>query len=168
MTEKPALLINQTQMQTKLANASLQYFRVIFSSVKKHLSDTESACGISSSQLWVLYELYKAPDLKVSELAINLAIHQSTASNLVEKLVKKLLIVKRRETSDQRVVRLSLTETGLAIIKNAPPSPRGVLRDALDRLDINTLTGLTQSLEQLILQINSKDLGAGLIPLGDL
>lgn len=168
MTEKPVLLMNQTQSQAKLANASLQHFRVIFSSVKKHLSDTESVCGISSSQLWVLYELNKAPDLKVSELANNLAIHQSTASNLVEKLVKKVLIVKKRELSDQRVVRLSLTEQGLAMIKKAPASPRGVLRDALDRLDADTLSTLTQSLSQLTLQINSKDMGAGLIPITDL
>jgi DNA-binding MarR family transcriptional regulator len=168
LTETPALLMNPAQLQAKLANASLQNFRVIFSSVKKHLTDTESACGISNSQLWVLYELHKAPDLKVTELAANLAIHQSTASNLVEKLVKKKLIVKKRETADQRVVRLSLTEQGLVIIQNAPPSPRGVLRDALDRLDMDTLANLAQSLEQLSLQINSKDTSAGLIPLADL
>jgi DNA-binding MarR family transcriptional regulator len=168
MMEKPLLLMNHVQLQSQLANASLQHFRVIFSSVKKHLSDTEAACGISSSQLWVLYELNKAPDLKVSELAANLAIHQSTASNLVEKLVKKMLIVKKRQTADQRVVRLSLTEQGLAIIKNAPESPRGVLRDALDRLDVETLSALTQSLTQLTMQINSKDIGAGLIPIADL
>lgn len=168
MNEKPLLLMNQTQLQAKLANASLQHFRVIFSSVKKHLSDTETACGISSSQLWVLYELHKAPDLKVSELANNLAIHQSTASNLIEKLVKKDLIIKKRETTDQRVVRLSLTEQGLEMIKNAPPSPRGVLRDALDRLDTDTLTALTQNLAQLTLHVNGKDVEAGLIPLADM
>lgn len=168
MNEKPLLLMNQTQLQARLANTSLQHFRVIFSSVKKHLSDTESACGISSSQLWVLYELHKAPDLKVSEIANNLAIHQSTASNLIEKLVKKHLIVKKRETTDQRVVRLSLTEQGLDIIKNAPPSPRGVLRDALDRLDMDTLSALTQNLSQLSLHINGKDAEAGLVPLADM
>lgn len=167
MTETPVLLVNQ-ELQAKLATASLQHFRVIFSSVKKHLSDTETACGISGSQLWVLYELNRAPDLKVSELAANLAIHQSTASNLIEKLVKKDLIVKKRETTDQRVVRLSLTEQGLEMIKNAPPSPRGVLRDALDRLDMEVLTTLTETLAQLSLQISSKDLDAGLIPLADL
>ncbi|MES2500062.1 MAG: MarR family winged helix-turn-helix transcriptional regulator [Pseudomonadota bacterium] len=167
MTETPVLLVNQ-ELQAKLANASLQYFRVIISSVKKHMSDTESACGISSSQLWVLYELNRAPDLKVSELAANLSIHQSTASNLIEKLVKKKLILKKRETSDQRVVRLSLTEQGLAMIQNAPPSPRGVLRDALDRLEMETLITLTESLAQLSLQISGKDLDAGLIPISDL
>lgn len=166
--EKPLLLMNEVQLKTRLANASLQHIRIIFNSIKKHLSDTEAACGISSSQLWVLYELNKAPDLKVSELAANLAIHQSTASNLVDKLVKKLLIVKTRQTEDQRVVRLSLTEQGLAIIKNAPESPRGVLRDALDRLEVETLEVLTQSLAQLTLQINSKDIDAGLIPITDL
>lgn len=167
MTEKPVLLVNQ-ELQAKLANASLQHFRVIFNSVKKHMSDTESACGVSGSQLWVLYELHKAPDLKVSELANNLAIHQSTASNLIEKLVKKMLIVKKRETTDQRVVRLSLTKEGLDMIKNAPPSPRGVLRDALDRLDVDRLETLTQSLALLSSQINSKDMSAGLIPLTDM
>lgn len=167
MTETPVLLVNQ-ELQVKLATASLQHFRVIFSSVKKHLSDTESTCGISGSQLWVLYELNRAPDLKVTELAANLAIHQSTASNLIEKLVKKELIVKKRETTDQRVVRLSLTEQGVEMIKSAPPSPRGVLRDALDRLDTEKLAGLAEGLEELIVQINSKDLDAGLIPLSDL
>ncbi|MES2636474.1 MAG: MarR family winged helix-turn-helix transcriptional regulator [Pseudomonadota bacterium] len=167
MTETPVLLVNQ-ELQAKLANASLQHFRVIISSVKKHMSDTESACGISSSQLWVLYELNRAPDLKVSELAANLSIHQSTASNLIEKLVKKKLILKKRETSDQRVVRLSLTEQGLVLIQNAPPSPRGVLRDALDRLEMETLITLTESLAQLSLQISGKNLDAGLIPISDL
>lgn len=166
MTETPVLLVNQA-LQTQLATASLQYFRVIFSSVNKHASHTNATCGVSSSQLWVLYELNRTPDLKVTELAESLSIHQSTASNLVEKLVKKMLIVKTREISDQRVVRLSLTAQGLAVINRAPPSPRGVLRDALDRLDIETLTTLTASLERLSQQINEKDLDAGLIPLSD-
>jgi DNA-binding MarR family transcriptional regulator len=167
-TNTPALLIDLRLQQMQLASQALQQFRVIFSAVKKHLSDTEAICGISSSQLWVLYELNKAPGIKVTELAANLAIHQSTASNLVEKLVKKELIEKRREDIDQRVVRLSLTAKGEGVVLNAPASPRGILRDALDDLNLQTLMQLNENLAALVAEINSKDDSQGLIPLADL
>ncbi len=78
------------------------------------------------------------------------------------------MIEKRREDIDQRVVRLSLTVKGEGVILNAPASPRGILRDALDDLDLQTLTQLNQNLAALVAEINSKDDSQGLIPLADL
>lgn len=156
-----------------LASATLKDFRIIFSSVKKHLSRVEAMCGISSSQLWVLWELQQAElqealGLRVTELAAKLSIHQSTASNLIEKLTKKGLIIKKREDQDQRVVRLSLTEDGRALISKAPASPRGILRDALDYLDYQELLSLQQSLHVLIGKIRVKDESDALTPLADI
>ncbi len=148
---------NNDDQHAELVAASLKNFRVIFSSVKKHFTQIESLYGVSSSQLWVIWEIHKAPGIKVSELATKLAIHQSTTSNLIEKLVKKSWVVKERAEADQRVVRLFLTASGLDIIKHAPASPRGVLIDALDKLSSSELSTLHQSLELLISKIKSKD-----------
>jgi len=155
----------QSANQEQLASATLKDFRIIFNSVKKHFKQIEERCGVSSSQLWVLWELQKTPGLKVSELAGKLAIHQSTASNLIEKASKKALISKKREDLDQRVVRLYLTETGREIVKKAPGSPRGVLTEAIDQLSIQDLVQLQNSLEILIGKMNLKDEADAMKPL---
>ncbi|PKO51564.1 MAG: MarR family transcriptional regulator, partial [Betaproteobacteria bacterium HGW-Betaproteobacteria-2] len=149
----------------QLASSTLKDFRIIFNSVKKHFKQVEEQCGISSSQLWVLWELYKTPGLKVSELAGKLAIHPSTTSNLVEKTTRKSLISKKREDQDQRVVRLYLTEAGREIVKMAPDSPRGVLTEAIDRLSIEDLAQLQSSLEKLIGKMKIKDDADAMKPL---
>lgn len=149
----------------QLASSALKDFRIIFNSVKKHFKQVEELCGISSSQLWVLWELHKTPGLKVSELAGKLAIHQSTASNLIEKAAKKALISKKREDQDQRVVRLYLTEAGREIVKKAPDSPRGVLTEAIDQLSVEDLVQLQNSLEKLIGKMKLKDDADAMKPL---
>ncbi|CAG0960868.1 putative HTH-type transcriptional regulator YusO [Methylophilaceae bacterium] len=162
------MLTHDEAHHDELASSTLKNFRIIFNSVRKHLSQIEALCGVSSSQLWVLWELHKSPGLRVTELAGKLSIHQSTASNLIEKLVKKSLISKKREDQDQRVVRLYLTQAGMEVILKAPGSPRGVLRDALDHLSIQDLLSLQQSLECLIGKIRLKDEADALMPLTDI
>lgn len=81
---------NHTELSHEaMATATLKNFRIIFNSVKKHVSEIEARCGISSSQIWVLWELHQSPGLRVTELASKLSVHQSTASNLIEKMAKK-------------------------------------------------------------------------------
>lgn len=151
-----------------LASTTLKNFRIIFNSVKKHFSEIEEICGVSSSQLWVLWELQKTPGLRVTELAHKLSIHQSTASNLIEKMAKNVLICKKREDQDQRVVRLYLTPAGSEVLLKAPGSPRGVLREAIDQLPESDLLLLQQSLQSLIGQIKLKDEADAMKPLADI
>jgi DNA-binding MarR family transcriptional regulator len=164
----PAALLVPDDLHDRLATDTLKKFRIIFSSVKTHLGEIEAQCGISSSQLWVLWELHKTPGLKVTELAAKLSIHQSTASNLIEKLSRRALIAKKREDIDQRVVRLYLTEAGISLVMQAPPSPRGILRDALDDLDIEEMQQLQQSLQTLISRSKLENEADAMRPLADI
>lgn len=141
----------------ELAKSTLQSFRIVFSSVKKHFRWIESQCGISGSQLWALWELHTTSGLMVSELAQKLSIHQSTASNLLDKLEKKELISRERNAEDQRVVRLYLTSLGQDVIRRAPNPPQGVLPDALEHLPASTLYQLHESLKSLLAQMKIKD-----------
>ena len=79
----------------------LKKFRIIFGSVRQHFREVEETCGITGSQLWIMQEVADTPGIGVSDLADNLSIHQSTCSQLVEKLVARKLIDKERsKTSD--------------------------------------------------------------------
>ncbi len=135
------------------AMAVLQQFRFIFKSVKKHFQWVEQETGVSGSQLWALAHIAAAPGLRVTELARALVVHQSTASNLIDRLVQRNLVRRERTSTDQRVVRLYATPRGQTIVARAPRPFEGVLPDALRRLphgDLRALDGLLKSVAQLM------------------
>ena len=144
--------------------ATLKNFRLIFRSVKKYSQWVEAQCGVSSAQLWAMWELLETPGLRVSGLAQALSIHPSTASNLLDTLEKRALIQRERRGPDQRVVRLYLTATGLGLIGRAPRPAHGVLIDALKNLPGKTLRNLNADLGRLVSLMKVKDEAAALEP----
>lgn len=143
-------------MQNSLAKEALKQFRIIFGTVRQHFREIEASCGISGSQLWLLHEIANHPELGVSRLAENLAIHQSTCSLLVEKLVRKQLVQKQRLSEDQRKVGLIVTEAGHAVLANAPQPVDGILPQVLSTLDTEALQNLNTSLKMVIGKLDAQ------------
>lgn len=166
-----------SQQQTSVGNAPaqrkvkvtplsvLQRFRVLIRTAQRHSQWIERQSGVTGAQLWALQELLEAPGLRVGELATRMALHQSTASNMVDKLESGGLIRKERTSVDQRVVRLYLTDSGQELLGRAPSPARGVLPEALRLLDEDTLLRLQQELDGLLRQIKDLDEGFGMQPL---
>lgn len=146
----------------------LKKFRVVFGSVRQHFREIEQSCGISGSQLWILNEIAQAPGLGVSELAERLSIHQTTCSQLVEKLVGRKLLIKERLKQDQRRVGLTLTVAGLATLARAPGPAQGILPEALSGLPETALKSLDSNLADLIGRLKVLDEDDSGRPLADL
>ena len=91
----------------------LQQFRLIYGSMRRHFRLVEERCGMSGSQMWVLQEVQRSPSIGIGELAERMGVHQSTCSQLVEKLVAQGCLDKRKMKDDQRRVGLQLTGRGL-------------------------------------------------------
>lgn len=136
--------------------AVLKQFRIVIRSIKTHYQDVEKSAGVSGAQLWALSLVAERPGLKVGELARALAIHQSTASNLLERLTQLGYVERRREGSDQRVVTIHLTRAGRATMKRAPRPAIGLLQNALLSLSDKELAGLRRHLDALIHVIGVK------------
>lgn len=149
-------------------NETLKLFRLIFKAVQQHSQRVEANCGVSSAQLWIMWELSKCPGLRVTELAKTMSIHQSTASNLVEKLVKKGLLARERNSQDLRVVSLSLTEPGRVTLREAPAPLRGILQHALFNLPGETLRSLAANLDALVAEMGIHDEQAAMQPIAAL
>ena len=62
----------------------LQQFRLIFGSMRQYFRLVEERCGMSGSQMWVLQEVQRTPEIGIGELATRLGVHQSTCSLLVD------------------------------------------------------------------------------------
>ena len=146
----------------------LKKFRIIFGSVRLHFREVEQSCGVTGSQLWIMQEILNTPGIGVSELAERLSIHQSTCSQLVEKLVARSLVLKERSREDQRRVGLYLTEESVSLIKKAPGPAEGILPEAVSALSPETVQTLDLALEKLIEQLRVKDDRMAGKPLADL
>lgn len=143
----------------------LQRFRVLIRTAQRHSQWIERQSGVTGAQLWVLQELLDLPGLRVGELARRMALHQSTASNMIDRLETSGLIRKERTSADQRVVRLYLTEAGQALLERAPAPARGIFLEGLSMLEAEELGSLQGVLDKLLLQIRDLDEGFGMQPL---
>lgn len=150
------------------AMEALQHFRLIFKSVKKHFHWVEQQTGVNGAQLWALAAVVESPGLKVTELAKALAIHQSTASNLIDKLVRQKFIRRERSEEDQRIVRLLPEAKGIELVKGAPKPLHGVLPDALRRLPASELSQLNFLLAGVVRKMKVRDATGKSTPLADI
>ena len=144
---------------------TLAKFRIIIRAAQRHSAAIQKQCGVSGAQLWILQEISEAPGLRVGELAARLAIHQTTTSNLLDALEKRGYLKKSRDEADQRVVNLLLTPSGSRILRKAPSPARGLLPEALARVDPKKRAQLDAGLQALLDVIEGADSGAGAQPL---
>jgi DNA-binding MarR family transcriptional regulator len=159
----PAALAGQ-----KLRLEVLKQFRVLLRSIKRHYQWVEQECGLSGAQLWALAEIAGTPRIKVSDLAQQLGIHLSTASNMLRRLEELALVKRMRLGKDHRVVQLQVTAKGEKILQLAPRPFVGVLQQALSELPQSRLDSLHADLGEVIRLMKFKDVKAQSTPLSDI
>jgi DNA-binding MarR family transcriptional regulator len=128
----------------------LQSFRTVVGSARNYDAEVRSRTGISGSQLWALSEISREGGMSVNAVAERLALHQTTASNLVNTLSERRLIRRVRDQADQRVVRLYATADGMRLLLRAPGPYAGLLIDALRKLEPTELSKLLRGLGALL------------------
>lgn len=151
--------------RTEIAQNILRSLRIIYRSVQAHSRRVEKQCGLSGAKLWMMWEIFNCPGIRVSELAAALTIQASTCSNLLVKLQELGLVRRERSDSDQRTVRVYLTEKGARLLSGAPRPPQGYLQEGLSRMPENRLRDLDAGLGQLVSTFAAKDDAAGMMPL---
>jgi DNA-binding MarR family transcriptional regulator len=159
---KPAALASTTPEAQVLRR-----FRLVFNAVKTHFRQVEKNVGVGGAQLWALSVIRSNPGIGVSELAREMDVHQSTASNLVKSLLEREMIVTAKNGTDRRAVILRVTAAGSRVLRKAPEPFTGVLPKALASLDARTLSRLDRDLGKLIAALEVDERAAG-IPLSDI
>ena len=146
----------------------LKQFRVLLRSMDNHYRRVERRSGLGGAQLWALSEVAPPPGLTLGDLAARMAIHISTASNLVSRLEDLGLVERRRVASDQRRVCISATAAGKRALKRAPRPSAGLLQQALMRMHRRELRALQSQLTRLLGKMGHADKSAASLPLGNL
>ncbi len=130
--------------------AIIERLRVVYRALQAHSRWVEQQCGVSAAQLWLLTALDPDAGMPVGKLSRILSLHRSTTSNLLDKLERKGLVMRRRDGLDQRVVRVVLTPSGRDLVARAPAPTQGVIHDALGQLSAEELAGLDAGLKALV------------------
>lgn len=146
----------------------LQQFRVIYGTMRQYFRNLEDRCGLPGSQMWVLQEIQRSPEIGVTELAGRMGIHQSTCSQLVEKLVARKYLIKTRRQTDQRRVDLCLAPDGLSAIAALPGPAEGILPEALASIPDVALKTLNINLSELIRHLPGKKEAFANTPLAEM
>jgi DNA-binding MarR family transcriptional regulator len=129
---------------------ALQSLRTVFGSARTHDAEVRRAAGISGSQLWALSEIAGQVGITVNGLADRMALHQTTASNLVNSLVEHHFIRRVRDGLDRRIIHLHPSLEGKRLLLKVPGPHAGLLVDALRRLERHQMERLRESLALLV------------------
>lgn len=151
--------------------ATLQGLRTIFGTARAHDAEVRRSAGVSGSQLWALSEIAHCryrPGITVNRLSVQMALHQTTTSNLVNSLVVRGLIRRERDATDHRVVHLRTTTVGQQLLLQTPGPHAGLLVDALRHLKSLQLHQLSECLGWVIKHMRrTADTAAGETLLGE-
>ena len=98
----------------------LVLLRKITQAVDLHSKYLNKNFGLTGPQLVLLQELSNG-EMTVSELARRISLSQGTVTDIIHRLEKKELIIKRRGNRDKRRVLITLSEKCKDLLKLAPP-----------------------------------------------
>ena len=116
-----------------LADAVLTASRVLVAVAARSLAEHESE--VSLPQYRALVVLASRGPQRPVDLAQALGVDPSTATRMCDRLVRKKLIVRRRDVTDRRVVMLSLSASGRRLVERVTRRRRREIEQILGVVD---------------------------------
>src|SRR5215469_12470528 len=105
---------------TNRANDAWEALLSAHAALMKQFAAEDIWTDVSMREYDVLYTLSKCPEpIRISELHRHVLLSQPALSRLVDRLVKRGMIGRQPDPADGRGVRLSITEAGRAIQRQA-------------------------------------------------
>lgn len=153
-------LLNLNHQSDGSSARVMRQFRLIFSTVRRHFKNIEKMAGVGGAQIWALSLVEQEPGIAITQLALAMDVHQSTASNLVRTMIKSGYVQSEKSSEDKRVVELYILPTGIKILKKVPGPHAGVLPKALADLPPVRLKSLEQDLQDLIEKLEVEEADA--------
>ena len=135
--------------------------RKIIQSIELNSKSLVKRVGLTGPQLMILQEVSKTGDVSVGEIAKAISLSQGTVTGIVERMEKRGLLERYRSTIDRRRVIVHVTETGEALLLNAPPLMQESFVDQFNRLHKWEQYMILSALQLLVSIMNARDLKAG-------
>ena len=141
-----------------IAEETVINLRRLFQVVNKQSKSVAFETGLTGPQLWALKVLSDEMEnsITVSELARRMFVDSSTVVRILDGLEAKGFVQRTRSMNDRRIVHVSLTDQGSAIINQSPDVAQNLLMKGLRTLSENKLYSIASGLSQLVSILESQ------------
>jgi len=113
---------------------------------------------VSAAQLNCILTLYEHGPLPPSKIANHMMVKSSTVTGVVDRLEKKGLAERMRNSPDRRVITIQLTEAGKKLAEHAPPPIQQKIIDGLKQTENAKKEQIVRSLNVLTDMLDIQDL----------
>jgi DNA-binding MarR family transcriptional regulator len=135
--------------------------RRIIRAIDIHSRSLVQRFDLTGPQLVVLKELISVSPRSVSELATAVNLSQATVTGILDRLEKKSMVLRERDTSDRRKVMVSPTEAAEKVLAGAPPLLQEHFTKAFAKLPDWQQTQILSSLQRIVTLMEATDVEAG-------
>lgn len=138
----------------------LTALRRIIRAVDIHSRKLNTNFNLTAPQMICLYNLVKSGETTQSELSKQVSIGISTVNGIIDRLEKKGLVIRQRDTDDRRKVLVSVTDSGREVTVSAPSLLQDRLSDSLRSLSKLEQAAIALSLERVVELMEAEHLDA--------
>ena len=147
-------------MSPDIGEEILRALRRISRLVDIHSRRLVSDFGLTGPQLVCLRAIARSDGSTPSWLAREVSLSQATVTGIVDRLVARQLVVKRRSVRDRRQIGVWVTEAGRALIKAAPYPLQDRFQQALNTLDPADQDQMLGALRKIVKMMGGEDMDA--------
>lgn len=141
-------------------DAILRSLRKIVRAIDLHSRKLESEFGLTGPQLVCLRVIEAHGPITPSDLARRVELSQGTVTGIVDRLVKRHLVSRRRSPADRRKVALALLPAGLELLQDAPSPLQTLFARRLARLPADNQAAIAAMLEQIVSMMDAQAIDA--------
>jgi len=128
---------------------TVQSLRRIVKTLEDYSQQVSGEFGITGPQLWALKTISEHDVLPLGQLSKKMYLHPSTVTGVVDRLESKGYVARGRDATDRRIVTVSLTAAGRALVRKAPSPVQGKMIYGLRKLKRDELHVIHESLRKL-------------------
>ena len=133
-----------------MCSSDLDALRRIVRVLRVSARGVEERTGLRAPQLFTLRLVAEEPGLSISELARRTLTDRTSAASMVERLLARGLVQRRRGASDRRRTEIFVTARGAAMLARAPRAPTQHVLDGMAAMSGRDLRRLALGLDALV------------------
>ncbi|UXI03756.1 MarR family winged helix-turn-helix transcriptional regulator [Photobacterium sp. TY1-4] len=132
--------------------------RQIIRAVDLHSRQLNKDFGLTGPQLLIMRAIRSSGEVTIRQLSINTNMSQATATSIIDRLEKRGMVIRCRNTKDRRKVNAYLTDQGNIVLDQAPLPLQDNFIKQFQRLNEWEQTLILSSVQRISTMMNAQDL----------
>nr|WP_067286555.1 MarR family transcriptional regulator [Marinobacterium profundum] len=151
------------------SQSALVLIRQIIRATDLHDKQLSRVSGLTLPQLLTMQTLHEGGSMTIGLLAREMNLAQATVTSILDRLEKKQLVGRLRDSHDKRKVWACLSETGTRLLAESPTSLQDLFISKFEAMEQWEQSMVITSLERVAGIINALDIDAApVFDIGDL